>query len=326
MIAITAERAICSPKVGPDRGRVEALLARLEPEGVGEHRTHLGVCSGGILAWIWNTFAPNSGSRSPGSWPSRRRRSRPRPARRGSRRLVGLLGERGLDPGARLEVDAEVELLGREGDRADRQDHAGDREEALRGPVKSNVHCGPRRRRRGSSAAQDPRAAEHPEHRLGEEDGGEQRDDRADPEREREALDPGAGEDEEDERRDQGDHVRVDDRRDPLPVALGDRREHRAPGPHLLLDPLEDDDVRVGRDADRQDQAGDPRQRQRDRDQLDQGEEEDRVDEQPEPGDHAEEAVEDDQEQERRARGPAMPAISPWSSACSPRVAETVRG
>ena len=76
----------------------------------------------------------------------------------------------------------------------------------------------------------------------------------------------------------------------------------------LLLDPLEDDDVRVRRDADREDQAGDPRQRQRDRDQLDQGEEEDRVDEQPEPGDQAEEAVVEEQEEEDD-REPGEPGL-----------------
>ena len=54
------------------------------------------------------------------------------------------------------------------------------------------------------------------------------------------------------------------------------------PGPHLLLDAFEDDDVRVGRDAEREDQAGDARQRQRDRDQLDQRVEVQRVDAQGE--------------------------------------------
>ena len=67
---------------------------------------------------------------------------------------------------------------------------------------------------------------------------------------------------------------------------------------------------------------GDPRQRQRDRDQLDQGEEEDRVDDQPEPGDHAEEAVVEDQEEEhdRRARRgrPSGPGRAPAGRA-SPR-------
>ena len=49
-------------------------------------------------------------------------------------------------------------------------------------------------------------------------------------------------------------------------------------------------------DADREDQAGDPRQRHRDRDQLDQREEVAAVDEQPADRDQAEHAVEDDQE------------------------------
>ena len=111
-------------------------------------------------------------------------------------------------------------------------------------------------------------------------------------------LTPARRQHEEDERRDQGDHVRVDDRRDPLLVALGDRREHRSARPDLLLYSLEDDDVGVRRDADREDQAGDARQRQGDRDELDQGEEEGGVDEQPEPRDQAEEAVVEDQEEE----------------------------
>ena len=49
------------------------------------------------------------------------------------------------------------------------------------------------------------------------------------PEREREALDAGAGEHEQDERREQGDDVRVDDRRDPLAITLSYRRQGRAP-------------------------------------------------------------------------------------------------
>ena len=168
--------------------------------------------------------------------------------------------------------------------------------------MKSKFHpppspLAPRKRRR----AQDLRAPEKPQDRLREEDRSEQRDDRADAEREGEALDAGARENEEDERRDQGDHVGVDDRRDALLVALGDRREHRSARAHLLLDALEDDDVGVCGDADRENQAGDARQRQRDRDQLDQGEEEDGVDEQPETRDQPEQAVVEDQEQQDHA-------------------------
>ena len=83
----------------------------------------------------------------------------------------------------------------------------------------------------------------------------------------------------------------------PLLVARGDARGHRSAAADLLLDAFEDDDVRVGRDADRQDQARDARQRQRDRDQLDQREEVERVDAQRADRDHAEDAVEDEQEQ-----------------------------
>ncbi len=72
--------------------------------------------------------------------------------------------------------------------------------------------------------------------------------------------------------------------------------------PGLLLYSLEYDDVRVRRDADRQDQPGDSRQRQRDRDQLHDRQEEDRVDGETEDRDRAEEAViseeEDRDEQE----------------------------
>ena len=125
--------------------------------------------------------------------------------------------------------------------------------------------------------AQQPRAAHAAEQRLGEDDRGQQRDDRADAEREGEALDPRGREHEEDEGGQQGDDVGVDDRADPAFVAGGDRARHRAPRPDLLLYSLEDDDVRVGGDADRQHQPGDPRQGQGDRDQFDQGEEDDRV-------------------------------------------------
>ena len=68
------------------------------------------------------------------------------------------------------------------------------------------------------------------------------------------------------------------------------------PAADLLLDAFEDHDVRVGGDADRQDQTRDARQRQRDRDQLDQRVEVEPVDEQAGDGDHAEHPVVGDQE------------------------------
>src|SRR5204863_375997 len=66
----------------------------------------------------------------------------------------------------------------------------------------------------------------------------------------------------------------------------------------LLLDALEYDDVGVRRDADRQDQAGDPRKRQRDRYQLDQRVEHDRVGEERKAGDRSQQPVEQEQEQQ----------------------------
>ena len=68
------------------------------------------------------------------------------------------------------------------------------------------------------------------------------------------------------------------------------------PGAHLFLDAFEHDDVRVGRDADREDQAGEARQRQRHVEEQDRGVVEERVDREAEDRDEAEEAVEDEQE------------------------------
>ena len=126
--------------------------------------------------------------------------------------------------------------------------------------------------------ADQARAAQRVQDRLRREHRGEQRDDDAEAEGEGEALDARGGDDEEDERDEERDDVRVDDRRQALAVARDDRGADRSPGPHLLLHAFEDDDVRVGGDAERQDQARDARQRQRDRDQLDQRVEVQRVD------------------------------------------------
>ena len=165
-------------------------------------------------------------------------------------------------------------------------------------PMKSRLQrrfCSP-----APSAVGSEMSLERPieaERRLGQQHGREERDERADAQREREALDPRRGEDEEDERDHEGHDVRVDDRRQAALVARRDARRDRAPGADLLLDAFEDDDVRVGRDADREDQARDARQRQRDRDELDQREEEDRVDGQRADRDEAQHAVEDEQEE-----------------------------
>ena len=69
------------------------------------------------------------------------------------------------------------------------------------------------------------------------------------------------------------------------------------PARDLFLDAFEDDDVRVGGDADRQDQAGEARQRQRDAEEQDRGVHERGVDAEAEHRDEAEEAVEEEQEE-----------------------------
>ena len=91
--------------------------------------------------------------------------------------------------------------------------------------------------------------------------------------------------------------VRVDDRPEALAIAGRDRGAHGFARAHLLLDALEDDDVRVGRDADREDDPGDPGKRQRDVEEEDRPVEEDAVDCEPDDRDDAEEAVEEEQEE-----------------------------
>ena len=118
-----------------------------------------------------------------------------------------------------------------------------------------------------------------------------------DAQREREPLDLGGGEYEQDERGHDRDYVGVDDRRQPLAIAGGDPGADGASGADLLLDPFEDDDVRVGGDTDGEDQAGDSRQGQGDRDQLDQRVEVERVGSQRGGGDQAQDPVVEDQEQ-----------------------------
>src|SRR6202162_2249446 len=101
------------------------------------------------------------------------------------------------------------------------------------------------------------------EDRVRNEDGGEDRDEEADDERNGESLDRPRSELEEEDRRDDDGDVRVDDRREGLGETVLDRRLRRAPGAQLLTDALEDEDVRVHGHADRQDEARDPRQGQR---------------------------------------------------------------
>ena len=124
------------------------------------------------------------------------------------------------------------------------------------------------------------------------------------------------------ERRDRRDDVRVDDRLEALRVAGRDRGAHGLARARLLLDAFEDDDVRVGRDADREDQAGEARQRQRDVEEQDRAVEKRGVDGEPDDGDDAEEAVEDEQEEHDDEQAGDRRASRPGSSESLPSVAE----
>ncbi len=143
---------------------------------------------------------------------------------------------------------------------------------------------------------EQPGPREQAEDRAGQQDGGQHRQDHADAEREGEALDAGGRDHEEHERDQERDHVAVDDRAQALAVALLDRALDGSARLELVLEAFEDDDVGVGGDRDREDQAGDARQRHHDRDDLDDREEEDRVREQADHRDQAEHAVEEQQE------------------------------
>ncbi len=100
-------------------------------------------------------------------------------------------------------------------------------------------------------------------------------------------------------------------RAEALRITGRDRGAHGLPGAHFFLDAFEDDDVRVGGDADREDQAGEARQGQRDAEEQDRAVHERGVDRETDHRDDAQEAVEqeqehrdDDQAAERRLRAP----------------------
>ena len=126
------------------------------------------------------------------------------------------------------------------------------------------------------------------------------RDQRSDDEHEGEALHAAGRDREEDERGDDRDDVRVDDRVEALAVAARDGGAHRFARSHLFLDALEDDDVRVCRDTDREDEAGKAGQRERHPEEEHRAVEEHPVDPETDDRDDAEEAVEEEQEERDR--------------------------
>ena len=110
-------------------------------------------------------------------------------------------------------------------------------------------------------AAEELRPGQQGHHRLGEQEDHDDVDDRGQAEGVGEALDVAGGEVVQQHRRQERDRVGDQDRA-PRPFPPGfDRRAERLAVPHLVTEPLEVDDERVGGDADRHHQAGDRRQR-----------------------------------------------------------------
>ena len=139
------------------------------------------------------------------------------------------------------------------------------------------------------------------EHRPAHGDRGEHRGEHADHQDQGEAADGRRPEPEQDARRDQARHVRVEDRvPGPVEAGLGGRRQRLA-RPQLLLHPLEDEDVGVDRHADREDEAGDAGEGEGDRDEPEDRQHEHRVVDEREAGDDARQAVVDDHQHEHEA-------------------------
>src|SRR5215213_4258441 len=141
----------------------------------------------------------------------------------------------------------------------------------------------------------DAAVREQPEECACDHDGREHREHDPDGEQDGEAPDRSAGEREQDERRNEGRYVTVQDRPVTLVVAGLDRAPWRLAASYLLFDALEDDDVGICGDADGEHDAGDPRQRHRDGDDHDQTPQQKRVDEQGFTGDYPERHVDHDQ-------------------------------
>ena len=210
------DRAACAT-VSPNVGPIDCVLgsprdAELVVERVGRRCVHLRRAAA-ARSRSGRRSSPSSGSStrwiSASAWPCCREHvadlvlvGRAARARRGSAcpTRSRCRSSRPLPPIASAQIE---------------QDHAGHREEPLRRadevePDRLALLARAERGRARDAACERPERAED---RLREQDRGEQRDDRADAEREREALDARGREHEQDERDHDRHDVRVDDRR-----------------------------------------------------------------------------------------------------------------
>src|SRR2546423_1651183 len=149
------------------------------------------------------------------------------------------------------------------------------------------------------AGASEAAAREHDrEQVVSHHDGRDQARKHTDRERDCKALDRGWTDEPEDEARDQRGRVRVTNR-GPRAADRGvDRGCDRAPRPHLFFEPFEDQHVGVDRHADGQDEAGDAGQGQRDGDELEQGQDRARIEDEREARQQAGYAVVDDHEED----------------------------
>ena len=215
------------------------------------------------------------------------------------RRRDDTAREAQVEQAAAAEVDAHRQSPQRQGDHARQDDQQGEGEEpvALVDDVDHSELLGAEQ---AGAFGRPDTVQDDVQEGARDGDGREQADAHAQRQRQAEALDDagaeGAAEPEEDPARDERREVGVTDRRPGTREAGIDRLVDGASGAQLLLHPFEDQDVGVDRHADGQDEARHARQRQGDRDQLEEGEREGGVDQQRQVRQDARQAVVDGHE------------------------------
>src|SRR5215216_991624 len=158
---------------------------------------------------------------------------------------------------------------------------------------------------------------DHAEERPGDHDGREHAQNHAYAEQDREPPHRAAGEREEDKGGYHGGDVAVQDSPEALLVSGPDGGTRRLAAPDLLLDPLEDHDVRVRGDAYREHDPRDAGERHGDRHRDDDPPQEERVDQERQVRDHPERPVDGHEEQEyepeahERREEPALERVCP---------------
>src|SRR5437870_10942092 len=145
---------------------------------------------------------------------------------------------------------------------------------------------------------------------LGGDDGREHTDRHTDRERDREAFDQRGAKEVQDEAGNQRRDVGIADRRPGAVDAGFHRRPERAAGTQLFLDTFEDQHVGVDRHTDREDEAGETRECQRDAEELEDGQRDAGIEEQRDAGHNTRQPVveEHEQDDDRQSKGTGQQA------------------